>query len=382
MIYITNSSISSRKANLLQSLEVCNSFSKYTKTEFWYPLGYSDNQKNPFINEIITKSNFEFRPILCLNLGVLKKYVPIIGFYVKELSFIIAIIIKIILLNKDKVIYTRHVNGFPSLNFLKKLRLISNKIYVEIHAINKQTHKLKNFDGYIALNEEIEKILNENKFKNVITAHDGVNLEVFTPISKTKARIKLKLGHQNKYCIYSGKFKTLGKEKGIPEIIQSIKYLTTKNVNFLFVGGEPGEKEVYIKMAKNFNINIEKLIFIEHVNQKTLKYYLSASDVFLMPFPREKHYELYMSPLKMFEYMAMKKPIVTTNLKSISTILNKTNSFISEPGDIKGLAKNIDYALSKQSELKAKKAYNKVKDFTWDKRAKKIFNLINSEVVN
>lgn len=84
----------------------------------------------------------------------------------------------------------------------------------------------------------------------------------------------------------------------------------------------------------------------------------------------------------MFEYMAMKKPIVTTNLKSISTILNKTNSFISEPGDIKGLAKNIDYALSKQSELKAKKAYNKVKDFTWDKRAKKIFNLINSEVVN
>lgn len=377
MIYITNSSISSRKANLQQSIEVCNSFSKYTKIEFWYPLGFSKNHKNPIINEISSKSSFEFNPTYCINSECLKKYFPSLGFYVKEISFIIGIIIKIIFFNKDKTIYTRHVNGFLFLNILKKFRLTPNKIYIEIHAINKQTHKLKNFDGYIALNEEIEKILKINQFKNVITGHDGVNLDVFNPISKSKARVKVNLSEQNKYCIYSGKYKTLGKEKGIPEIIQSIKYITSKNVYFLFVGGDPGEKEVYIKMAKNTNIDIEKLIFIEHVNQKTLKYYLSASDVFLMPFPREKHYELYMSPLKMFEYMAMKRPIVTTDLKSIAKILDKKNSFVSEPGDIEGLAKNIDYALSKESKLKAENAFKKVKDFTWDKRAKKIFNLIN-----
>lgn len=377
MIYISSSSLDSKQANVIQSIEVCNSMGKIINLKFWYPSNFLKLfKKNNNIN--FGTIHFTFSPIYCFNSNWLKKINPIIGFYVKETSFIIIVLLKLILNRNNDVIYSRHNTSFKILNFFKKFGLIKNRIFLEIHLINDSIKKLKYIDGFIALNEEIERILLENKYKNVITAHDGVNMEIFKPIPTKLARKKLNLEQGKSYCIYTGRYQTLGKEKGIPEIIRSIKHINNNNIIFLFVGGPLDLKDKYLKIAEESNIDKNKLKFIDHVDQKKLSLYLSAADVFLMPFPKIKHYDLYMSPLKMFEYMAHLKPIITTNLKSISKILNHQNSFISNPGDIKSLAKNIEKSLTNYNDKKVNSAYEKVKSFTWDKRAEKILNFIGT----
>lgn len=69
--------------------------------------------------------------------------------------------------------------------------------------------------------------------KNNLVAHDGVNLDTFKSIDKSEALKLLGFDKNYKYIIYVGKFNTLGEEKGIPQIIESLQYLDD-NIKAIF----------------------------------------------------------------------------------------------------------------------------------------------------
>ena len=70
--------------------------------------------------------------------------------------------------------------------------------------------------------------------------------------------------------------------------------------------------------------------------------WLKASDLLLMPHPREIFYQKYVSPLKLFEYMCSNKPIIASNLEAIREILkHKKNAFLVEPGSPISISKGI-----------------------------------------
>ena len=88
------------------------------------------------------------------------------------------------------------------------------------------------------------------------------------------------------------------------------------------------------------------VVFVDRQPVTDLYKYLSASSVLLMPFPWTEHYAYYMSPLKMFEYMAMKRPIVASKLPSIEEVLrHKYNAILCENDNPKDLSKKVDWAL-------------------------------------
>jgi glycosyltransferase involved in cell wall biosynthesis len=114
---------------------------------------------------------------------------------------------------------------------------------------------------------------------------------------------------------------------------------------------------------------------------KELAVYQKACDIMLMPFPQNEHYSYYMSPLKMFEYMASKRPIIATNLPSIKEILNDSNSLLINPGAPEELVnaieklkldKNLGQKLSDQ-------AYQDALKYTWFKRVENIIKFIKSK---
>jgi glycosyltransferase involved in cell wall biosynthesis len=94
---------------------------------------------------------------------------------------------------------------------------------------------------------------------------------------------------------------------------------------------------------------------------------------------KTEFYSLHVSPLKMFEYMASKRPIVASRLPAIEEILtDNQNALLGEPGCPEDIAKNIETALS-NTELSTKiasRAYTGVQEHTWEKRARRILNLI------
>jgi glycosyltransferase involved in cell wall biosynthesis len=119
---------------------------------------------------------------------------------------------------------------------------------------------------------------------------------------------------------------------------------------------------------------------LPRVNQSALAIIQKVADILLMPFPKKAHYEYFMTPLKMFEYMASKRPIIASDLPSIREILNEENCFFCQPGNTDNLAAVIKNVLNTPllAEQKSYQAYQDVLPHTWQRRAQRIIKIITN----
>jgi len=83
--------------------------------------------------------------------------------------------------------------------------------------------------------------------------------------------------------------------------------------------------------------------------------------------------------LKLFEYMAMQRPIVSSDLPSAREVLDSENCVFFQPDNPKDLAEKIKVVLNDDmlSEKIAKQAYNKVQNYTWQNRVDKIVDFVS-----
>ena len=110
--------------------------------------------------------------------------------------------------------------------------------------------------------------------------------------------------------------------------------------------------------------------------QETLKY-RNSFDIFLAPYSEKVSVfgntgdtSRFMSPLKIFEYMSHKKPIIASDLTVIREVLSEKNSILVKSDDVKSWVssikklKNLEYR-----ESIANQALIDFKNFTWKNRA-------------
>jgi len=279
---------------------------------------------------------------------------------------------------KIDIIYTRD-RMFLFLSFFKK------NVFYEAHTFPKHYWLYRFFfrriNGFIVITGKLKQffIAKGIKDEKILKARSGVDLSIFNlDISKDSARFELGLPKNKQIIGYFGKFQTMGKEKGVLWILRALKYLP-KNIIFLAVGGDDKEIIEYQNKAKKQGA-IERTILLKRVPQKVLAKYQKACDVLLMPFPYSKHYAFFMSPLKMFEYMASKIPIIASDLPSIREVLNKNNSILCRPGDARELAIGIKKVLSddKLADRISERAFLDVQLYDWQTRAKKIMEFIKT----
>jgi len=146
------------------------------------------------------------------------------------------------------------------------------------------------------------------------------------------------------------------------------------------VGGEIYDINFYKNIAKEESVN-DRVVFVGKVPQNQVPNYIVICNVLVAPFPKNKHYSYYMSPLKIFEYMISKKPMIVSDLPVFHEVLdNNIDSLFVPPDDevslanaIKKISKDTDFA-----EKISKNAYDKViTKYTWEKRAQLILNFIS-----
>jgi glycosyltransferase involved in cell wall biosynthesis len=173
-----------------------------------------------------------------------------------------------------------------------------------------------------------------------------------------------------------GYFGHLYKGRGI-EIIEQMA-IARPNVLFVVVGGNPEDVETRKAAGQSKNIK-----FIGHVSHPIAKNIMKLVDILLMPYQESVSIGVsghdtakWMSPMKMFEYLASGTPIISSELPVLKEVLiDGENCLMVPPACAKSWVTALDTLLdnSKLSYKLGNQGHQQYcREHTWDKRALKI----------
>ncbi len=207
----------------------------------------------------------------------------------------------------------------------------------------------------------------------LLVAPNGVELEKYAGLpNPSEARHQLNLpdgltvgftGH-----IYPG--------RGADLLFELAKQLP--QVNFLWVGGAPDLVEFWRGKLTDANMtNVTMTGFVKH---EVIPLYQAAADVLLMPYSRSisassgQDIAEVINPMKMFEYMASGRAILSADLPSIREVLNEGNAVLCEPGEIGSWKLEIELLLADEPRRLAlgAQARRDVEELTWVKREARV----------
>ena len=209
---------------------------------------------------------------------------------------------------------------------------------------------------------ELKKINN-----NSIYLPNGVDLDRFYPNNLENAKIVVG---------YSGMLETYGFDKGMLNAIREIlKLMDTLNFNVVVIGG-PEYKINEIKEEVEKSIHSNNFQFFDRLSQSALAEQVRRFDIGLVPYPNNKHTNLYASPLKIFEYIASGVIPLVSDLTAHKEIeLNEIVFY--RNGDF-GHFNDVLKSLLNKEVVKNKKVkiLNQIPKLSLDHRTEKILELL------
>lgn len=145
-------------------------------------------------------------------------------------------------------------------------------------------------------------------------------------------------------------------------------------VSFVWVGGHP--EDVRVWKERIVQKGLENVTLTGFVPNDRLAYYQAAGDVLLMPYERTiagssgGNSADYCSPMKMFEYMACRRPILTSDLPVIREVLNEQNALLCPPEAVEAWALGLTQLINDPDlrQRLARRAWQDVQNFTWQAR--------------
>ncbi|HHY88626.1 MAG TPA: glycosyltransferase family 4 protein [Chloroflexi bacterium] len=203
-------------------------------------------------------------------------------------------------------------------------------------------------------------------------APNGVDMDRYRDLpSPSEARAQLGL-EERLTAVYSGHLYAgrgmsllLGLAEAFPQ------------VNFLWAGGQPDAVERWRGEARSRGLdNVRLTGFIENAR---LPLYQAAGEILLMPYERSiagssgGNSADICSPMKMFEYMAAGRAILSSDLPVIREVLNEDNAVLAPPEDLQAWVTALGGLLEDAERRKrlGEMARADVLEYTWDNRARK-----------
>ena len=208
----------------------------------------------------------------------------------------------------------------------------------------------------------------QNKFSGTLIYHCR-DTSILDPEKFDSDSIKNRLGLKNrKVVMFLG---TPRAHKGIQELFIAIEKINDPDVILVLVGADSSIQS----HIDNMKSNQDKVVVFPKIPFKDLPEYLAVADILVIPQRRTTDTEGQI-PAKLFDAMAMAKPIITTPISDIPEVLGE-NGFFIEPEDPDELANTIEYILSHPEEalLKGKKARERCKELYDLKVLEKELNL-------
>lgn len=379
LLYLVSQRLPTEKAYGRQIAKMCSKFADFPNVdlELIYPTRHN-LIKESFFEYYGIKDNFRISIITALDFYV-PSFLEVLAFSIKNI--ISAIVLTKTALSRDlDIIYSRDELPLYILSFFRK------NLVFEAHNLQRPrtfmyNRFMKRGIKIIAITKSLKDDFVKTGFspEKILVASDGVDAEVLekeekSPADMKSARVILELPVDKKIVVYTG---SLFRWKGVFTLADSAKLLP--DIMFIIVGGDErgDEAELGGHLAEN---HIENVKITGHIkSEETIRNHLASADVLVLPNTAKDIISAkYTSPLKLFSYMAARRPIVASNLASLREILNDSNSILVKPDDALALAEGIKMALTDSvlSLRIAQVAFEDVKKYSWQERVKKIINFI------
>jgi len=207
----------------------------------------------------------------------------------------------------------------------------------------------------------------------VVIAPNGVDLERFTSLPDP-VTARRQIGFRESPTVMCTGHLYAG--RGADLFLSLAKSLP--QAQFIWVGGRLEDIETWKKKAGSNNVT-----FTGFIPNSDLPLYQATADILLMPYSRSimgssgsADSAAVASPMKMFEYMAAGRAIVSSDLPVIREVLNEKNVVFCEPdkvGDWRMVIESLLDNETRRGEL-GRQARRDVEGYTWIARAQKIMN--------
>ncbi len=253
-----------------------------------------------------------------------------------------------------------------------------DKLYYKTLSRKIEKWVFENADQIIVVSEALKDYLikmgiESNKIKSM---QNGINCEKFNrDYTSAATGIRQDLGLENKTIV--GFIGSLRRWHGVDLLIEIIPQLAQNyhDVHFLIVGSGELENDFKNQMAIH---GCESFVtFTGRIPHEEIPKYIQVMDIPLMP-----NSNFYGSPMKIFEYMAMEKPVIAPRLKPIQEVIKENeNGILVEPGNASSLKDGIIELLKSKEKQQSYGTNNRRKvfnEYTWDINAEKIIHLYES----
>lgn len=319
------------------------------------------------------------RPIPIVYLPVLDWYDRgRIGYFLSALSFMCSYTLYLLRHGRKPgtVVYTvdlDHVTYAP-------IALLGIPFFVEMHGGKPSTWihyaLFARARGIIPTNpitkEQIQKEFGvmDDRF---IVEPNGVDFSAFAVEQKDAARDELGLASGMKLALYVGRFFDW---KGLEILSQAVKLLPPDIT--LAVIGDSADK--FIAVTKE---QPGRIVFYGEKPYTQIPQWASAADALLvLGTKRDEQSFNYTSPMKVFEYMALKRPIVASRTPALKSILGDDECIFYEPDNAHSLAGAIERAVGESADNAARsgRAYENVQRYAWISRARRISEFMRKKM--
>jgi glycosyltransferase involved in cell wall biosynthesis len=231
------------------------------------------------------------------------------------------------------------------------------------------SHELKN---------QVQAKFPDLKNEDCVIASNGVELEDYQNLPDS-LEAKKQLGYPETTIVSCSGHLYAG--RGTDLFLELAKRFP--QINFYWFGGNPEQVEFYRSEARNRSL--ENVVFTGFIPKSELPLAQAASDILIMPYGKKiagssgGDSAAICSPMKLFEYLAAGKPILSSDLPVIHEILNSNNALFCEPDNPDSWAEGLTKLLNDPNlrESLSAAALKESQKYSWQKRAESIISFMS-----
>ena len=383
LIYVSHWRYPSAKVNPRVAMRTCEEFArKGYDTELWIPRRRNPQFRgmDPFAYHRIER-NFAMKRLPVLDLyGILPGDAP---FFLMVGTFAVSVFSYALLrgIARSAIFYSLDLRD------MVLLHLADAHVFYEIHDYYKTpVHWLNRFcflraRGIITTNRlKLEAIEKEFARPAATMLHkpNAVDTSVFrTDISRSDARKALNLPQDQTIILYCGQVLLW---KGVGTLLASHEYMRPGEFIYFNVGGD--EKGALKEFKQKYSeTGARNIVIAEGQTHSVIPLWLRAADVLVLPNTAKDNASKYeTSPVKLFEYMASGRPIVSSDLPSIRNVVDESMVWFFEPDNPQSLAGQVHAAINEKDAAakKSRRAQDEAEKYTWDRRFTDIISFMRA----